>query len=416
MRYVVILLSLYFFTSCSNQKDKIDKTIIPVSEVIGSGEVLNLSDFAKSVKYIPLETNDSVLIGRLEQAMSIGGRHLISDAPFGKASQYHIFDEEGNYVTQVGSIGHGPGQYSHVKSVDIDYQNERILLEAIPKCFEYDWDGVLIDEKEKLDSAGYYTFQTVYIGTDLFLSTISSRKNREFKAFLYVKDNEGLKITRTYPNHFQQKKVGIDEDSFGTRDGKFYRYKNQVRYWRSWDDTIFTFNEKLDLEPAYIFDMGTYKAPMEWMSSLQKDYAQAGYVFPQRIIESDQYLFIHFNCGRHAPEKYEYEQEAVGQGVRTKHKRVNVDIYGLFDKNSGNLILMNQPVKHKYLGFRNDIDDGPCFWPKYISPKDEMVTWFTADKFLEIYEQLPNPSAELKAVAEKLNPDDNPVLMVVQLK
>ena len=78
--------------------------------------------------------------------------------------------------------------------------------------------------------------------------------------------------------------------------------------------------------------------------------------------------------------------------------------------------MLNQPVKHKQLGFRNDLDGGPCFWPKYISSEDEMVTWWMADEFLKIYESLPNPSAELRAVAEKLQPDDNPVLMVVQLK
>lgn len=94
----------------------------------------------------------------------------------------------------------------------------------------------------------------------------------------------------------------------------------------------------------------------------------------------------------------------------------SVSVFALFNKDTGKLVLMNQPVKHKYLGFRNDLDGGPAFWPKYISSKDEMVTWFMAEEFLEIYGQLPNPSPELKAVAEKLTPDDNPVLMVVQLK
>ena len=67
-----------------------------------------------------------------------------------------------------------------------------------------------------------------------------------------------------------------------------------------------------------------------------------------------------------------------------------------------------------------------------------MVTWWTADEFLDIYdlpkfiydwinnlsrpitsnkiEVISNPSAELKSIAEKLNSDDNPVLMVVKLK
>ena len=112
----------------------------------------------------------------------------------------------------------------------------------------------------------------------------------------------------------------------------------------------------------------------------------------------------------------EYEQRSLNQGSWQTRKRMNVTVCSIFDKNTGKLILLNQPVKHKYLGFRNDLDGGPCFWPKYISAEDEMVTWWTADEFLDIYGQLSNPSAELKSIAEKLNSDDNPVLMVVKLK
>ncbi|RHO65496.1 hypothetical protein DW083_20690 [Parabacteroides sp. AF48-14] len=92
------------------------------------------------------------------------------------------------------------------------------------------------------------------------------------------------------------------------------------------------------------------------------------------------------------------------------------NVHALFDKESGVLTLLDQPVKHKYLGFRNDLDGGPVFWPKFVSSGNEMVTWFTADELLAIYEQLPNPSAELEALVKKLSPDDNPVLMIVTLK
>ena len=72
------------------------------------------------------------------------------------------------------------------------------------------------------------------------------------------------------------------------------------------------------------------------------------------------------------------------------------NVYGFFDKLSGKLTLLNQPVKHKYLGFKNDMDGGPCFWPKYVSSDNKMVAWFTASDFLDVYEQLENPSPTLK--------------------
>lgn len=415
MKYILLLIIL-LFTSCSFQKNRTEERIIPISKAVNSGEILNLSDYARSLKYIPLETTDSMLIGRLIDAIPIDDKYLIGDALFGHTSKYYLFDGKGNYVTSIGSIGHGSGQYSSIRSVDIDNQNKTILLDAIPKCFEYNWEGVLIDEKVKMDSAKYFPLQTMYAGKNLYLSTISSPDAREYKAFLYEKQEEGLKIARTYLNDFEREKTGINKGSWRTTDGKIFRGEGHIRYWRAWDDTIFTFNTKQDLEVAYIFDYGKYKAPTEWMFSYLKDRATVNYIFPEVIMESKNYLFIKFSFGNNAPEKFEYEQNTLNQGVRQTRKLMNVSVYSIFDKSTSQLILLNQPVKHKYLGFRNDLDGGPCFWPKYISAEDEMITWWTADEFLNMYEQLSNPSEELKSIAEKLTPDDNPVLMVVKLK
>ena len=60
-KYIAIII-LSLFISCTSQKENSDKRIIPVAEVIGTGEILNLSNCAKSVRYIPLETNDTTLI------------------------------------------------------------------------------------------------------------------------------------------------------------------------------------------------------------------------------------------------------------------------------------------------------------------------------------------------------------------
>ena len=67
----LVLIFLCFFISilCSgcNKSENIDKVVIPVGAVVGTGSILNLSDYAESVEYIPLETNDSVLISKIDQ-------------------------------------------------------------------------------------------------------------------------------------------------------------------------------------------------------------------------------------------------------------------------------------------------------------------------------------------------------------
>lgn len=409
-KYIAIII-LSLFISCTSQKENSDKRIIPVAEVIGTGEILNLSNCAKSVRYIPLETNDTTLIAGISSIYKLGEMFLVQDYRRGATSPCFLYDKHGKYIRQIGKKGPGPDEYTLIRSVDVRPNTNTIFMDVNTKCMEYDTNGNMTKHIRMPECPDKMTiWESVQINDSIYLSTLTSSLHRHYKALLF--NMEG-KTTMLYPNHLGRIK---NERGWGSSDGKYYRFKDQIRLWRSWDDTIFTINKKLEPEVTYIFDMGPYKAPMEWMESYRTDYDRTNYVFPYAIKESSKYLFLNFQCGQNAPEKYEYEITSTSPGMQQKRTLVNVDVFGLFNKSTGKLTLLNQPVKHKYLGFRNDLDGGPCFWPIYISPDEEMVTWFSADKFLEIYETLPNPSPELKALAEKLIPDDNPVLMIVQLK
>ena len=90
-------------------------------------------------------------------------------------------------------------------------------------------------------------------------------------------------------------------------------------------------------------------------------------------------------------------------------------VFGLFDKRSGELKLMNQPVKKK-LGFNNDMDGGPVIWPAYISTNDELVSFIHPEEFIEYYDKIPHPSAGLTEIANKIEWDDNPIIIITKLK
>ncbi len=413
MKYLSLLI-VCILCACSKDTKPTDKTIIPIADAVGTGEILNLSDYAESVKYIPLETNDSVLIASIGSAYKQGNVYLVKNHQRGTKAQCFLFDKNGKFIRTIGKTGESPEEYTSIRSIDVRPNANTIFMDHREKCLEYDRNGQVIkyirmpECPDKMQHG-----ETSSINDSTYLSLLTSPLHRYHKGILFNAKGEEIKLI---PNYFEREKSENGKGNWGSLDGKSYRFNNQIRLWRSWDDTIFTINKNLDTEVVYRFDFGKHKVPMEWMESIKEDYANVDYVYPTTIYESTRYLFFDFQCGRNAPEKFEYELEGVGQGIRSKRILVNVSVYGLFDKNKGQLTLLNQPVKHKYLGFRNDLDGGPAFWPKYISSKDEMVTWFMAEEFLEIYEQLPAPSPELKAVAEKLSSDDNPVLMVVKLK
>ena len=415
MKYNIIPLILLLFSCTAQENNDSDKTVIPVAKAIGSGKILNLSDYAQSVSYIPLETNDSVLIGSIGSVLIQNNAYLIKTHQPGQSAQCLLFDKTGKFVRQIGTYGQGPKEYTSINYMDLHPTVNHIFLDHRERYIEYGLDGnVQKIIHTPICPGKTHCWDVVQMSDSTYLSTLVSPIGREYKAILFGENGNTIKL---YPNYFQRERIGIDKKSFGgSSDGKIYRYKDQIRHWRSWDDTVFTFDRNQDIQVAYRFDLGKYKAPMEWMSSYRKDYDITSYVYPQGIQESDHYLFLNLACGRNAPEKFEYVLEGTTPMGRQKRSLVNVSVYGLFDKQTGDLVLLNQPIKHKELGFRNDLDGGPVFWPKYISPDEKMITWWSADQFLEIYESLPNPSTELRAVAKNLKPDDNPVLMVVQLK
>lgn len=71
----IIFIFLIFY-SCQKKQVIRDKTIIPVAEAVGTGEILNLSDYARSIEYISLETNDTVLIGDIQELIYERG-HIV---------------------------------------------------------------------------------------------------------------------------------------------------------------------------------------------------------------------------------------------------------------------------------------------------------------------------------------------------
>ena len=90
-------------------------------------------------------------------------------------------------------------------------------------------------------------------------------------------------------------------------------------------------------------------------------------------------------------------------------------MYGVFDKSTGELALMRQPIKGK-LGFKNDIDNGPVIWPHYISTNNELVTYIYPEDFIEYYENTENPSPRMTEIAKNLKIDDNPIVIIAKLK
>jgi hypothetical protein len=410
--------------SCNKKKDTFPINIIPVANTVGTYSILNLSDYAENIRYIPLETNDKALITPLSlQIIYENEKILIVDHTTSNKKNCYLFDSTGKFCQKIGQQGQGPDDYLDLANVSI-YEN-LIYLMTWHKILIYDTTGHLvekIDLKSEEIPEEYrrsWLRRIIPLKNNAFIVNVATMLGYYPTAYLFETNQSIVESIKEYPNSVKLDKLGSGISSGDNELGCMYRYKDNVRIYKSINDTIFTIDQNTEMQEAFIFELGKYKPTRTYFEGksggadrvqrLQNHINQSkNFIFPHPIYESLNHLFISFDFGIHAPESFEFINLAGFQGT-------NNFVYSVFDKNTGELTLMRQPIKGK-LGFKNDIDNGPIIWPNYISSKNELVTFILPEDFMEYYNNIKNPSAVLKEIAGKLMIDDNPIVIVSKLK
>jgi len=413
---------LIFFTfltvSCNNKKNthsfSFPLNVIPVEKTVGNYNILNLSEYVTDIKYIPLETNDASLISRIHQIIYENEKILILDFTEGPKKCY-LFDNNGKFCQKIGQRGQGPDDYLYINNVSM-YDNFIYLMD-VRKIFIYDTNGSLI-EKNNLRTneipEEYFLgnlFSIMPLKKDTFIMDVVSTGSYPI-AILFEIYQSNAKAINEYPGYVKLNKVS--QRASTDELGKMYRFKDEVRTYKIINDTIFTIGQSLEMKEAFIFELGKYRPTLSFIEGKEGNRgfdlinARNKYIIPQTIYESVNHLFIGLHFGNHAPEPIELTNSQGGQYF-------NGDVYGIFDKRTGELTLMSQPIKGK-LGFKNDIDNGPVIWPRYISSNNELVTYISVEDFLDYYEKIENPTPQMTEIAKNIKMDDNPIVIIAKLK
>lgn len=424
----LILAALLLLCNCQSGVQNEDEefelsfpVIIDMEEIVNQPITeLNLSMVADSLEYIPLETLSESLIDRVYNVV------LAEEFIFLHTIRNILkFSRDGKFISQISSQGRGPGEYTIVRNISIDNYNESIFIfpNDVREVLNYTFNNKYLGKIPLFDSYFDLALDVSSIGKDQFIASGLPLWPGEFSEEMFMVallDSTG-KIIEKVDSPLMQSANYINNNSIyypGTGAPSFYDSLALSIGWGC--DTIFAVSHH-GIESRYILNFGKYDAPFEikYGNSFDKEDQRRimgkryGYIWIQRApIETRDYLFLQFSFNDYLYLSAYSKQ--TGQSLVFREKGT---------VKSG---LVNYSRRHNIesFGFKNDLDGGLHFYPRWTNLNSNVcITSYNAFELMSSLNDIREHDSEnlrkhkrLIDLIEKLDENDNPVLVVAHLK
>jgi hypothetical protein len=363
-KIAIYMLSLFLPVGIPAQK-KVD-----LASNLSNKQEKAISSIAGSITYIPLETTDECLLSNELQVYC--GEYVFTGDQ--KTQLFFRFDPDGNLLNQIGKRGNGPGEYSGALFFHVDEGEKSVYIVSAPdrSLYKYTYDGQFLKKIPIEETSWTIAIRnnTLYYYNSYY-NRIKKDKNR---TELYQADKNGKVIHKTPTS------VTSEKDDMLLLDLPFFYYYNAgVYYKNAVHDLVYRINDNGKMTPHYdIVCKNKNKHEENDFKNLTKYGEKVGI---RTIFEQDGFLLI----------TYVYKNEFN---------------YLFVDKQTGALSNVTDTKSNQ--GFEDDLKNGPTFTPvpNNGSEQNRLVSIVYPDRF-----------AELKSCLDKeINEDDNPVIVIADLK
>lgn len=402
--------------SCeSNSKSEASLNVISVAEAYSSPTKLKASECFRKIRYIPLETTDSCLVGSAPSIQIVGNKLIVSTL---RQKQCFLFDKQtGRFISSVGHAGNDPQGYSSTSGW-LNEANGRIYFPAGSnklKYVSYDLDGKFAgDFTMPMQTTGFFS---IPVFSDLDAHQVvgyypASKEGPDRLIVLrdttvtdtFTVYGEEQKLEEDNPNDIESMSV-INKGTAGTSvilvtyKGGEKQEANAVNTLPLWhvgkdlffkgvfNDTIYQVTTK-GLHPVRVFDYGTYRWDLADRNNPEKDQA----IYPTTIYENDQVILFRFIT-------HLFHQDKRTGYNALFNKSTGVVKVGLYDE-----------------GIQDDLTNFMVLQPTFVSSAGEFAAILPADKIVNWFEEnggTDNLPDEVKAL-KKLGEEDNPVVVIME--
>ena len=259
-------------------------TIIDLETALTKPEgELKLSDLYASVRYVPLETNDSCLIGSYPSLLAAGNEVVVSSSAQGL--QCHSFDRQtGRFITRIGHTGEDPQAYSSYPNYN--GQDGLLYFPREPdKLQKYDTKGHyhgVVKLPTKFPMPAKWAFNDSLIVGSLknrwpsvsSCALLSFGQDGQLKDSIFdphatagydtIKADYGrIDLQALAGNvHMAVTTFGTDVAWNSINGGSLYAYGNEIKYYGDFADTVYVLKGGR-LQPSIAFHTGKLHFPLE---------------------------------------------------------------------------------------------------------------------------------------------------------
>jgi len=389
-----LLFALYLFTfSCKQEQTSLyefDPTKMAENKI-------TLSEIADDISYVPLD--NSFQVGIIYNYQITNNSIYLSAKDIGVLK----YNKQGKFVSKIGSIGRGPGEYNFCFDFSVDDNRETIYVLDQDILMIYSKSGNFlrsISLKEYGDNISSFELNDSHIFVSFMLQ-------------YGVPKNEWI-VLDTLGNLVTEKKRTIPE--FKTNwliAGGTYKFNDMVTYWNPFTDTAFAVLPDLTYKASFLLAPGEHRFPKVQFDSFEQ-FKQ--YLYINQIFETNQFLVFRYN----------YKNPIIA----VIDKKIGKSYLSILE-----LIKSDIPPE-KYLGgIMNDIDGGNQFQPGGTSFRQEsynvendreyifgliepfkIKSWVAGGEYKNSHPKYPEKKKELEKLAASMKETDNPVLIMVRLK
>jgi hypothetical protein len=406
---IIIPSVIFLILSCNSGKKTEKNSIIDVAGAVGKYSVEKLGDYARDIKYIKLETNDSSVLGIVIKIYHEKGLLYISD----NNNVCKIFDDNGKYIRTINRIGRGPEEYLDIRDIYVSAESgNMMIMDSRGTITEYTSDGRFIRKIKSPDNEISYVSFTL-LKENLFAASACKLNLGEDPESGFIIYDDSLNIYKKImlkTGKMEQKGDAGGAKIFAvTMDPfVFIEYAGMVKITRNYSDTLFIIEKDLSLSADYIFSFGKFSCDPADIEPGKTDNNSRVITKYSSICENENYIFLNFKMRGVAPESFEYP--SMIQGAKPLR---NTNVYGIYNKKRGCLTLLKQPIPQRP-GLKDDLKGGPPFWPRVISSNNEMIACYNALDLLLLQEERGTEFEGLAKITKDLREEDNPVLAIAK--